>query len=242
MRKLVEDSTKGGNNPRVAKCGSGLAEGVTGFENKKGWCYKAYKVIQTGNKQPQKKKIEIKQKQKKKENKGWFRKIIGAPKGTQGIIKFIIFNILDNKLNVGPASSQIVGTTWRQGINYIKLNKKSKPVPYSNNGKPKIQKAPKNKIESNKQIGISKNIINNPNNQSKNRQQSSNPNNNRNANTRSNSSNDKNRREAPHSSEIYEIKSALSGMCLDIRGNSKRNGANIIQWPCNHKNNQRFEI
>ena len=145
-------------------------------------------------------------------------------------------------MNVGPASSQIVGTTWRQGINYIKLNKKSKPVPYSNNGKPKIQKAPKNKIESNKQIGISKNIINNPNNQSKNRQQSSNPNNNRNANTRSNSSNDKNRREAPHSSEIYEIKSALSGMCLDIRGNSKRNGANIIQWPCNHKNNQRFEI
>ena len=91
MRKLVEDSTKGGNNPRVAKCGSGLAEGVTGFENKKGWCYKAYKVIQTGNKQPQKKKIEIKQKQKKKENKGWFRKIIGAPKGTKGIIKFIIF-------------------------------------------------------------------------------------------------------------------------------------------------------
>ncbi len=49
-------------------------------------------------------------------------------------------------------------------------------------------------------------------------------------------------RQAPHSSEVYEIRSALSNMCIEVKENSMRDGANIVQWPCNRKPNQRFEV
>jgi len=47
---------------------------------------------------------------------------------------------------------------------------------------------------------------------------------------------------APRSTEVYEIVSTLSGLCFEVKGNSNRLGANIIQSPCNHRPHQRFEV
>ncbi|MEL0106932.1 MAG: RICIN domain-containing protein, partial [Rhodospirillaceae bacterium] len=38
----------------------------------------------------------------------------------------------------------------------------------------------------------------------------------------------------------FEIKSANSGLCLDVAGGSKNKGAQVLQWPCHGKANQQW--
>ncbi|MEV7808718.1 ThuA domain-containing protein [Microbispora sp. NPDC088329] len=42
------------------------------------------------------------------------------------------------------------------------------------------------------------------------------------------------------SGDAYQVNSAVSGLCLDINGNSKADGAALIQWTCSNADNQRF--
>lgn len=42
------------------------------------------------------------------------------------------------------------------------------------------------------------------------------------------------------SGTYYEIKSANSGLCLDVARASKKNGAKVLQWPCHGKANQQW--
>src|SRR5262245_44537229 len=41
---------------------------------------------------------------------------------------------------------------------------------------------------------------------------------------------------------IYEIKSALSGLCVDVSGATVDNGGRIVQSPCSGANNQRSRL
>ena len=40
----------------------------------------------------------------------------------------------------------------------------------------------------------------------------------------------------------YQIKSAASGQCVNIYGNSSSDGANVIQWPCSSAYNMQFSF
>ncbi|RGA00378.1 hypothetical protein DI270_035140 [Microbispora triticiradicis] len=44
------------------------------------------------------------------------------------------------------------------------------------------------------------------------------------------------------SGDAYQVNPAVSGLCLDINGNSKADGAAVIQWTCNNADNQRFSF
>jgi hypothetical protein len=45
---------------------------------------------------------------------------------------------------------------------------------------------------------------------------------------------------APDRGRDLNLVNRNSGMCLDVKGASKAAGANVIQWPCNGGNNQKW--
>jgi len=47
---------------------------------------------------------------------------------------------------------------------------------------------------------------------------------------------------ANRSRDWFAAESVDSGLCLDIKGNSRSRGAQLIQWPCKNADNQRFDF